>query len=886
MGTKQAFKTYTRNSRILDTNVSFAKGMCFTDAPLVEGFSRLLVNFDFGGEGDTLKPRKGFQTIPGELYINSGLKYSEVSSSFDGMTIVAADRVVHDGVPYYQIIIGRTHTKAGNEGDSNYRPNTYLGDAWVLTVYRDADGTNSIQYSELNDGLFSKCLFTKPDGASIHNITLSSSNFIKRHIGTFAFNGSYYYFTDDRRLHHTYFDPESKKYKVATINPYTPTQAETQNSLYNLLLDDPYTFDCTQIPGVLRLTGFAPHKKVKDGASADERTGELVLSPQNGIEYNYKLYYTYPDTETKYCFHLEYTTGVNDNWLPIPRDETTVYTPSADPFIFENIRVDSPFAQFRIYAIASDKASFTSSKQLDLTSLANSVLLTAAFNYIGTSKTSSTTNLNLVKYDLSYSKGMTYWKNRLWVFGAATKYTSTKPDGQEYTVVKSDNTVLFASEPNRPDWFGYTADTDIFDEEIIHLQPMLDELLVFTAHNLYSITLDAEGLSWTKRHLQANLNITTWDLHLIKTVKNMVFFKSGNYYYMVVPKLTAASGAGLAIAPISKNISGFLDNFEYNTKQLIDDLFNYSCENRFSSDSKVTYSLKLIHYYNNLDYEDVHNNYVFEVTRLEKVSTDRAFNPIVEKNSIYLTFSLLYNTVTRSWRIYTLESQHILFPLVSNATGKSTYTAIAVNASDRANDISEYVGIQKLHYDSTSNIDMYIKDGFSINSDGIVPTVATYFKNWQYFDSGNLDQDTELKKRFREYQFKLINNSNSFIEFYSGFYLDKQVRTYEMQYYQTEIVDEFSGTSTLVVEGTPIKSLQGNPIDRFDKPVADEILYKYTKLGSWKLGASNFPAANDWKVRIPTSGKGYLPRVILISYNQTDYELLSCATVYRQLYSR
>ena len=35
MGTKQAFKTYERGQRMQDTNVSFANGMSYTDAPLL-----------------------------------------------------------------------------------------------------------------------------------------------------------------------------------------------------------------------------------------------------------------------------------------------------------------------------------------------------------------------------------------------------------------------------------------------------------------------------------------------------------------------------------------------------------------------------------------------------------------------------------------------------------------------------------------------------------------------------------------------------------------------------------------------------------------------------------------------------------------------------------
>lgn len=863
MGTKQAFKTYERGQRIQDTNVTFASGMYFTDAPLVEGFSRLLVNFDFGGEGETLKPRKGFRTVEGEFY-NSNLAYQSAGqdSLSDDMSIVAANQVTHSGKNYYQIIVGRI------DGVNISHSQTYTGNAWVLTVYKDSlSNTNVIKYTALNDSLISKCIFNKPFGAkaSIHDITLKDSAYIKKQIGTFAFNGNYYYFTTDGSLHYTYFDVASEQYKVETVTPYEPTQAETQNSLYNMLLHDkdPYSFQCEQLSGVLRLTGFAPHKIKRDGETAEARTGDLVLHPQNGVEYNYKLYYTYPE-EGSYCFHIEYTTG-DDSWYPVPRDETVEYTVSDKPFIFENIRVDNPFAQFRIYAIKASNAAFTEEKQFDTLTLANSVLLTASFNYIGAAAKDSTANLELTRYDLSHAKGLTYWKNRLWLFGAAVK-------SEEGVIQKQDNTILFASDVNRPDWFPYTANADIFDEEIIYLQPMLDELLVFTAHNLYSLALDEDGLGWTRKHLQANLNISSWDLNLIQIVKNMVFFKSGNYYYMVVPKLTAASGSGLAIAPITKNISAFLDNFESNVKQIIDDLFNYSCVTRYKDKSRVTYDLDLVHYYNYLDYEDVHNNYVFEVTKRTKKGFDSLSGIIEDIETVYLTISLLYNTVSRTWRIYTIESERVIQPLVMNATSKGLYTTI-VNCGG-------HVAIQILNYDSNSCIDSYVKQNESTS------TPVKIFKNWQYYDSGNLNQNSDMKKRFREYQFKVVNEIKSFIEFYSGFYLDKATRTYEMYYEESYLEDTDSNEAIVVVDATPTAGLQGDPTKRTDTVIDTENQYMYTVLGSWKLGVSKFPNTTNWKIRVPTSGKGYLPRIILISYNQTSYELLSCATVYRQLYSR
>ena len=49
---------------------------------------------------------------------------------------------------------------------------------------------------------------------------------------------------------------------------------------------------------------------------------------------------------------------------------------------------------------------------------------------------------------------MTYWKNRLFVYG-----------------VPKDRTILFSSDINDPTYFPYPYGADLFDEPIIHVMP-------------------------------------------------------------------------------------------------------------------------------------------------------------------------------------------------------------------------------------------------------------------------------------------------------------------------------------------------------------------------------------------------------------------------------
>lgn len=859
MGTKQAYKTYERGVRIQDTIISFGSGMSFTDAPLMEGFVKLLVNYDFGENGITLVPRKGMNTSSEGLFDypdpQDALYYKETSNedflNGEGMAIVAGNRMTRGATEYYQIIVGLI---------TGHQNNRYLGDAWVLTLaYTITQGQphSYIYYTKLNDE-FTKCYFNKPreGDSSIHNIPLNDSKYVKRHIGCFAFNGDYYYFCTDGNLYHTVFNTEQNKYNREIVNAYKPDQAETQNSMYNMLLDKPYSFVNRQFGGVLNLTGFMPY----------DSTGPII-SPQVGIAYDYELFYTYPTANEKYYLHIKWINLDSDVVITLNRNEKKEYT-VGEKWIIEGLSVNSSKdqtlnAQFIIYAVPVEKAKFSEDgTRLLEESLYEATIMHASFSYAP--KDSSILNHKVKNYDLSHATGMAYWKNRLWVFGARDTETGDQ-----------DNNLLFASEVNRPDWFPYTSGADIFDEEIVCLQPMLDDLLVFTNHSLYGLALSADGLSWTKSQLQSNLHITQWDLNLIQIVKNMVFFKSGNYFYMVVPKLTAASGAGLAIAPVSKNITFFLDNFESNVNKIVDDLYNYSCYNIFGDSAKTKFNLKLIHYYNYLDYEDVHNTYVFECTKETKVSFIQGTSEYnTETQTVYLNLELLYNTVSRTWRTYILESQRVRQPLFMNATGKGKYAEL-VEFNNRA-------CVQFLEYTNKEVKDRYIKQ----SSSEAVATEAFLIQNWQCLDTGSLDQNSDMKKRFREYQIKINKPYISTLKFYSNFLIDKNTRLCEYLYSYTELPDEVNDSYTnLVVEAQPYAGNYGPPTIRDTTPLSGAD-FSTTTLGTWKLGESKFPGITEYKVRVPVSGKGYLPRIVVMSYNTVPYEILSCATVYRQLYSR
>jgi hypothetical protein len=344
------------------------------------------------------------------------------------------------------------------------------------------------------------------------------------------------------------------------------------------------------------------------------------------------------------------------------------------------------------------------------------------------------------------------------------------------------------------------------------------------------ITLSEDGLGWNKKHIQSNLDIKEWDTHLIQQVKNMVFFKSGNYYYMVVPSTKFTTLNQLVVTPVSKNIERLLDDFQENIDNIIKLVYDYDRE------------LELVHYYNFLDYEDMHNTYVF------KTVYDR-----------YINVVLLYNTMSRSWRFHIFESAGIVKPYQQDATKKGTLISL-LNG-----------GVQFLQFNPNSAKDRYIGSDYF--------EVTPMFKNYQLLDTGYRELDTNYNKRFREFQMKFNNISQRTLTFSTDYYIDGEIRQDLYTYKVSHILDPSDPEYLNIV-------VERELVPRIYLPGTTILAEDENDTNAWQLDVSGFPEIFLWKVRIPISGKGLSPRMRFVSYNEELFELLNVTWVYRKLNSR
>ena len=687
-------------------------------------------------------------------------KSEELDTVIDA-NMIASGRMCwyEDGQPYEQIILTDT------DNLSSLSSKLYEGPLWTATGPVIEELSNST--------------FVKPSQAKIHGMEISEVSSISRHVGTFAYGDNYFYISPGQGLKHTKFD--TNKYVEESVDPKSVNPKEAVLWGYNMLRENPYHFENSHFEGSVQILGVLPYDP--------DNPEELLMSPKVNDDVLFKCFYEGDESKT-YEVIWEWREPTSSNWNDIKKEEIDL---DGLPEISASFSPPTREGIIRVTFI-------------DTAEEFPAQVMSVGFDF-AKERHGTTANIDVKNYDLTKATGMAYWNH------AKTLVL--------YGLEDAPN-MLFRSEINSPNYFPYPMNAEIFDEPIIYVVPFLDELLIFTATQLHLMSWLNEGFTTTK-NIQGGLYIEPWDVHLITVVRNMVFFKSGNYYYMVVPRRGSTTGE-LTIAPVYKNVEFLLDNFKSSVKDILKTMYQFEEE------------LELVHYYNYLDFEDVHNVYVFKV------------------NDFYLNVALLYNTVDRTWRVQIYESPNIYLPFTQDATKKGTLVCLNSTA------------IHHLFYNTQSVEDNYDEG-------------PNKFLNYQFLDTGHRHHNPDFKKRYQEVQFRINKISEETLKFHSQFSIDDRIRKFLYQYNTSHNQDPEDPNYGLL---TVVEEL----VDPEVLPNITKLADTEEDLGFWELDFSIFPDTSYWKVRISVSGKGYAPKLLLLSKNQYLYELLNTSWVFRTLFAR
>jgi hypothetical protein len=588
---------------------------------------------------------------------------------------------------------------------------------------------------------------------------------------------------------------------TATFEFVTPTEVTPRiavNYGYNMLDVAPYVFLDTEIgsTGVV-LQGVLPYNP--DGSE------ELFFTAKSGESIKFRLYYQYPDGDVgvkTYKVKWEYQ-DLNTGDYAQEMDPKLADSPEYDP----GEPISCIFSPSAVTSFAVKCSLYTSA---DSFAEPDSVIILPAYNLISAGSVAS--SVSPVSYDLATAKGMSTWNSRALVWG-----------------VTGAKNMLFMSDINDISYFPYPNNIQLFSEEVLSVVEYQSDLLVFTTTSIHRLSFMSDGITITDKTIQQNLRLSFLDREFVQVIRNMVFFKCGDAYHMIVPNSVSSIGE-LRLAPVSNPITNLILDMGPEILRTVDNMYNIR-----SADAT---SIALVDGYNYLDGAIIRNVYRIALSRLGH-------------DTLYFDYILNYDSDQRAWSTYI------------QATSDTRMTLYRVSAASFPimaflNVLDSRIVLQFLQRDMTN-----CTDWLEIGAPEIV------FGNRQYLDTGFRDLDAQTKKRFREMQFKVNTAGGGEISFHHEFFVDEDQR--RSFFYTPTQIDE--GTFSVVREYL-------DPIVGADGVVAEVLNPTFT------LPIGNTQVTSTIKIRFPVSGKGYCPRMRLLCIDERPYEYLSQNWIYRMMNTR
>lgn len=802
------YKEYGRVERHITVEDSFTKGMTYENRPLENGYSKLMVNFDLRNQGTSLVPRGGVHTI------------KDIPTNVS----IAGYRVHHTDYCYVSNADGSDATLRRYVLLAEASGTEFLLNDVVVLIEQD-NGNYAVCQTSLSDSYVGRSTNVL---TQIHDITLTDS----------IADGSGLHVSVDANTYMPAYNSTSGVYsmlklvarelgstytvELQEVAPYEPLPAQAINTGYNMLKQAPYTFECgnSSVPA-LTLDGVIPYEADLNTVKLNANVGESVV---------YKLIYRAPSNVaegTKYRVAWSVKNlddGTTTTKLQTVR-QSKEYIPGEDITLNYTVAYKQCTIVAEVYDAAVVNAHTFVSDEDDYKNIPVLKAITVSSYYTFNNNNGSNANLTMKEYEVASCAGVCAWQQRVVAWG-----------------VNGARGAIWFSQPNQPDYFPYPNNVEIIQEEVIHCVPYLDNLLVFTGTRLYSISVvnDANITYFSTKCVQERLIMTKEDASTILIVKNMVYFKSGAYFYMIVP---SAKGTGeLQVAPVSNPIVALLDSFNNSVKQIVEDTYDVNNLLEFVTDEDY-YELEYLSFTDYLDGSTVRNVYRIKMTVIRKGYNDY---------TIHFNLSLNYDTVLRVWTAYVYQvGVNPIIPFQNSITDSMIHLTRRDNA------------LLLVQFEQTDPADV---------ADILENRV---FVNQQLLDTGYRNHLSAWKKRFREIQFVINNTTQSVLTFQTAFLMDDDTRK-GFYKYQTSFIDDPNDPNygLLYVERIPY-----DPIELGDSTAI-------IPEDGWTLDFSRLPDITVMKVRFKVSGKGYNGRLKIVSNNQIPYEILNINWVYRKMNAR
>lgn len=825
--------------------------MYLTNQIIPEGYTKAMVNYDIDDTGSCIRPRQGRERVqiinyesevlgPVSLtdyiyaYNREGTEVEDIKDivmSY-GLYTKMKDLVDSDTLSYSKPIYVSAMQEHRDSND--YYRDDY--DQWQL---RQAGPVEDLEQKEfwalyydkaseefkkiVNEGVgyvsartvenayaFDKPInkaIGRPIGAVLNNELIAFAG------GIFQYNN--FPLVPERNELINFGTPELAKLKLtnrgdsvvinrAPIEARVLNPAEASTSGFNMLSGEPYTLS-DEIGGAVAILGMLTY---------DYRDPSKVLfTTKLGEAFNLRVYYQYPapNEVIKYKVEILDMTNSNSAW------ETLVdFTESFEAGTAFNYVMTPKYASTVVrvtFRLGDDSAT-----DYPFTKLINST-------------DNSYSSLEGKTFDLSTGKGLISWLGCIGVYG-----------------VDSAQSTIFFSDVEDPGYFPFPYNVLEFDNEILAVHNYLDHLIVVTVDSIWLVTAGTTIATSIQKRILTNIHIPEIDALNLVVLKDQIFFKTDTQFYVLKPNKYTSDATDLKNYVNSTAIANYTAHFTEETVRLLNKVYPtvwqaYTEERR-----------------KQIRFEDFDVLDVRSVVRDSEVHYIYTIVPKLTDNIVLekLNLHLVYNTLSRSWRIY--------FTAIGN-------NSVAYNPVLYKNKQSGvYHEFLPYAHDGVSTI-VVAKQTYNVVTDTIPDTnITSHYNNYPYIDTGNLAIDDSCTKRFREVQFNIMNNEKAQLQFYTDFAIDGQEMVHATNYELNHITD---------INDPEYGKLYVTPIEQVNVTVPGSSALDY-----WVLDSSKFPDLNVATVRLQLQGRGRRGALQLLNTSLQRYELSDINWVYRNMSAR
>lgn len=885
--TQEYYRLQGRNPRYVTELSSFANGMYVTNQTIPEGYTKSLINYDIDDTGSYIKQKKGRKKLQ-TLQLGSPTLGAVTLTDYlyaynkEGDEVIdTVDAVLSYGL--YNKISDITHGQTADINEAYYiadltefvDTNVYKenedgdyevmieGDkyevhhknAWCLTYDVDAEVFNKGDNKDigyLTARTISKAwAFDKPLAKDIGRPVATVLN-----NEMLAFVGApirYTYYPNNLirselvmggahlakiKLQH---NDNTKGYELvnAPIDIRELTITEASNTGYNIAYMDPYTFTDKDSSGKVAILGVQGYK--------DEQGTVPTFSPDLGEVCYIRVYYQYPnnvdiklrveslDLDSYQSYDTEHWKTEQD-WTAMGKSGTQLWF----RFIPESTNT--------LLRFVLRKGDDTTTE--------------SAFTYSINTDAAQYKNLKFYTFDLSTAKGMVAWQGCLGLYG----------------VENADDTIFFSAVED-PGYFPYPYNRLTFENQVYAVYPYLDNLIVITADSIWLVQQGANIQSSIQKKIMTNINISELDACNVVILKDEIFFKNGNSFYVLKPNQYTSDASDLKKYINSTAISNLTENFTEEVVKMLNSVYKLTWQ-KYTEQYRRQIRFVDFDVVDNqgiLKNEEVH--YIYRIK--PRLNTVRDNNKLEEDLEFgYVDLSLVYNTLTRAWRIYltAIGDDTVAYNSIYYRNKKSGALNEFFCKHEATEDGAEIVVTEQ----SNELVDE--------NVTGTDWQLSEEYNNYNFIDTGNVSLSNTALKRFRELQISIYSKEHSKIDFFTDFRVDGAERISATDYTVENITDkedpEYGIAYIRPVEAANMYKYEDSTLG--DLP--DYKPYWYTDDDQishmWQLDLSAFPDLDTINMKIELKGKGRRGSIQLLNTSLQRYELSSWMWVYRLMNGR